>query len=109
MKIPTTPVIIASLTFATSSLAAPTSKKPDCGSPSIGERSPLMGGDSWEPALHLKGKGVGGQGRPWGESPQDIVRYGTDEQETGNEMRILPPPPLPPLLLRLHLAPATRH
>jgi hypothetical protein len=79
MKIPTTPVIIASLTFATSSLAAPTSKKPDCGSPSIGERSPLMGGDSWEPALHLKGKGVGGQGRPWGESPRDIMGYGTDE------------------------------
>lgn len=68
MKIPTTPVIIASLTFATSSLAAPTSKKPDCGSPSIGERSPLMGGDAWEPALNLKGKGVGGQGRPWGKS-----------------------------------------
>lgn len=62
MKIPTTPVLLASLSLASSSLAAPTSKKPDCESPRIGEHSPLLGRDVWEPALHLKGGS--GQGRP---------------------------------------------
>jgi len=68
-----------------------------------------MGGDSWETALHLKGKGVGGQGRPWGKYSSIRWGYGTDKQVIGNEMRILLLPPHHPLLLRPYLAPATRH
>lgn len=68
MKIPTTPVLFASLSLASSSLAAPTREKPDCDSPILGENCPLLGQgqDAWGSALNLKGRGVGGQGRPWG-------------------------------------------